>query len=61
MHDLSTKAGRELRSAVAAAAVGDDHLVAARAQRSERLERGADAARLVQRGDDDRESLSDQS
>ena len=55
------KPGRELRRAVAAAAVGHDHLVAARPQRRERLERGADAARLVQRGDDDRESLSDQS
>jgi len=48
-------------SAVLAAAVDDDHLVAARAQRRERLERGADARRLVQRRDDDRESFRDQS
>lgn len=51
----------EAYGAVVAAAVGDDHLVAARAQRRERLERGADARRLVQRRDDDRESFSDQS
>ena len=51
----------KLRRAVFAAAVGDDHLVAARAQRRERLERGADAGGFVQRRDDDRESFSDQS
>jgi hypothetical protein len=46
--------GRERRGAVLAAAVDDDHLVAARAQRRERLERAADSRRLVQRRDDDR-------
>jgi hypothetical protein len=51
----------EMRRAVFAATVGDDHLVAANAQRRERLERGANARRLVQRRDDDRESFSDQS
>jgi hypothetical protein len=50
-----------MRRAVFAATVGDDHLVAANAQRRERLERGANARRLVQRRDDDRESFSDQS
>jgi hypothetical protein len=35
--------------------------VATAAQRRERLEGGADAGRLVQRRDDDRESFSDQS
>ena len=40
---------RPARRAVVAAAVDHDHLVAARAQRRERLERSADAGRLVQR------------
>jgi hypothetical protein len=51
----------QFRGAVRAAAVDDDHLVAAAAQRCERLQRLPDARRLVQRGDDDRKSLSAQS
>jgi hypothetical protein len=52
---------REVGRAVAAAAVDEDHFVAARAQRRQRLERGADPRRLVQRRDDDGESFSAQS
>jgi len=47
----------DLNGVVTAAAIDDDHFVAARAQRRERLERGADAGGLVQRREDDRESL----
>jgi predicted amidophosphoribosyltransferase len=52
---------RDLARGVAAAAVDHDHFMPLRAQRRERLERGANALGLVQRGDDDRESLSVQS
>jgi hypothetical protein len=44
---------RQVGGTIVAAAVGDDHLVAASAQRRQRLERGADAGRLVQRRQDD--------
>src|SRR5688572_18423153 len=58
-------AGGALHRAVAAAAVGQDQLVAAAAQRRERLEGCVDALRLVQGRDDDRDlhlaSFSDQS
>jgi hypothetical protein len=54
MHHAVAVRLREPRRAGAAAAVGDDHLVAAGAQRRQRGERGADALRLVQRRDDDR-------
>lgn len=60
-HDPVAESGGELARRVFAAAVDDDHLVAAPAKRRERLQRGADAGRLVQRRDDDRESFSDQS
>ena len=60
-HQQIAHARRKLRRAVRAAAVRHDHLVPASAQRRERLERVADPRRLVQRGDDDRKSLSDQS
>ena len=59
--DPVAESGGELTRRVFAAAVDDDHLVAAPAKRRERLERGADSGRLVQRRDDDRESFSDQS
>src|SRR5688500_4317675 len=52
---------RQLRRAVRAAAVGDDDLVPACAQRRQREQRRTNHLRLVQRGDDDGESLSDQS
>ena len=60
-HDAVAKPRRELGRAIAAAAIHDNDFMPARAQRCERLERGTDAARLVQRGDDDRKSFSDQS
>ena len=59
--DSVTEPGRHLGRAIAAAAIHENDFMAARAQRRERLERGTDAARLVQRGDDDRKSFSDQS
>jgi hypothetical protein len=55
------KRARRFDGPVRAAAVEHGHLVAARAQRRERLERAADPGRLVQRRDDDGESFSDQS
>ena len=60
-HDSVAKAGGELRGAIIAAAVDDEHFVAAPAQRRERSQRIADTRRLVQRRDDDRKSFSDQS
>ena len=54
-HRVGVRPGGE-GGAVGAAAVDDDHLVAGRAQRGERLERGDDAVRLVQRRHDDRQA-----
>ena len=59
--DAVAEAGGELARGILAAAVDDDHFMTATAQRRERLQRGADARRLVQRRDDDRESFSAQS
>ena len=61
MENLITQTRCQSGRAVTATAIDQDHLVAARAQRGKSLQRRADAARLVQRGDDYRESLSDQS
>jgi len=60
-HDAVAQSGSELARRVLATAVDEDHFVAPAAQRRERLQRRADAGRLVQRRDDDRESFSDQS
>lgn len=58
---MVAQAPRKLGRSIAAATINHDYLVAASAQWRKRLEGGADAGRLVQRGDDDRESLSAQS
>jgi hypothetical protein len=51
--DAVAQSGGELARAVAAAAVGDDDLVPARAQRRQGFERAADPRRFIQRRDDD--------
>ena len=51
-HPVGERRGQRRRR-VAAAAVDDDHLGAAPPQRRQRLERGDDARRLVQRWNDD--------
>ena len=55
-NDAVGGAPRELRSAVARAAVDDDHLVALLAQRRERRKRRRDSLRFVQGRHDDRDS-----
>jgi len=59
--DTVAEPSGKLARLILAAAVGDDHFVAARTQWRKRFERGADTRRLVQRRDDDRESFRDQS
>jgi len=53
--NLIAQASGKFGRAVAAAAVDHDHLVAARAQRRERLERSADRAGFVQDWHDNRQ------